>query len=102
MIARSKHIGVIALMVASALHIGGFYVAYPQPEIQIAAAGAPAEVKQGSAFADMAAGVMTARAVTETTSPAQATDQAETPPADSVEEVQPTQPTPAQLSLIHI
>lgn len=59
MIARSRSILAAAVVGAAGLHLVGIVTIFASPSVKIAAGGASVDVKQGSAFADMATGIMT-------------------------------------------
>jgi len=94
MIASSRPILILCAVGAAVFHIAGFAATSAPQNIQIAAAGAPAAVKQGSAFADMATGVMSGVVTADTSVQPNSADQVATP-ADPAQtsETTPTEPT---------
>ncbi len=79
MIATSRPMQATAVMLAAGLHIAAFQNLSFSKDVQIAAAGAAQEVALGTAFADLAFGVMTAEPVNDIVEPV--TPTAETAPS---------------------
>jgi len=59
MIPHSRAIAAVCALLAASSHLGASYVLSGDPKIEIAGAGAPEIALSGSAFADLAVGVMT-------------------------------------------
>jgi protein TonB len=93
MIASSRPILILCAVSAAGFHIAGFAATSTPQQIKIAAAGAPAAVKQGSAFADMATGVMSNVVTADTSVQPNMADQS-TPPADPPQTPETTPPEP--------
>lgn len=66
MIPRSKTVALSSLLIAAGANVCGFYGFYSEPEVKIAAAGAPDVAITGNAFADLAAGTISPVEPTET------------------------------------